>query len=80
VSKLTSHRDRARAIIECGTCGSDHQVSGDTFAEAEAKLTEANGFAMDSEGHIEHCPACEAVGVKPPPLRAEVEDDEEDEG
>jgi hypothetical protein len=83
MSKLTSHGDRVRAIIECGACGSDHQVSGDTFAEAELKLSETNGFAWDGAGHLAQCPECD---IERKPARMEpreavaYEEDEEDEG
>ena len=78
IMKLTSHGDRVRAIIECGACGSDHQVSGDTFAEAELKLSEANGFTWDGAGHISLCPACDP-NAKPVRQTAEVDEDDEEE-
>lgn len=56
-AKLTDHADRVRAVVECAACGSDVQVSGDTFDDAEQKLAAATGYTM-ADGYLTGCPAC----------------------
>jgi Zn finger protein HypA/HybF involved in hydrogenase expression len=71
MKKLTNSGDRVRAVIECAACGSDSQTSGATFAEAEAKLTEANGFTYE-DMTVTHCPRCESIRAQ---NKAEDEDE-----
>lgn len=38
MAKLIKSTDRIHAVVECGDCGRNIPVSGDTFAEIQEKL------------------------------------------